>query len=66
MSETITAPAPLKHVYTVQEFSAEILCGHLGAQWVRDQVHAKKIKAVAMRPILIPQSEAMRFITGSK
>jgi hypothetical protein len=56
-----TAPA-LRNTYTVQQFAAEILCGHLSAEWVRDQIAARKIKALTKRPILISQGEAMRFL----
>lgn len=56
----------LRNVYTVQEFAAEILCGKLSVEWVRDQVKAKKIRALSKRPILIPMAEALRFIQGGK
>jgi len=53
---------PLRNVYTCEEFAAEILCRNHTAQWVRIQCRAKRIKTVARRPWLIPQSEAARFI----
>jgi len=53
---------PLRNVYSVEEFAAEILCGKRGAEWVRIQCRTKRIKTVTRRPWLIPQSEAARFI----
>ena len=52
----------LRPVYSVSEFSAEILGGHRSEEWVRIQCKAKRIKTVTTRPYLIPQSEALRFI----
>lgn len=52
----------LRNVYTPEQFASEILCGNRKADWVRDQCKAKKIKAIARHPWLIPQSEAIRFI----
>jgi hypothetical protein len=56
-----TAPA-LRPCYTAEQFAAEILCGNLSAEWVRDQIAARKIKALTKRPILISRGEAMRFL----
>jgi hypothetical protein len=53
---------PLRNVYSVAEFAAEILCGKRTAKWVRAQCRAKKIKTVTRRPYVIPMSEAQRFI----
>ena len=53
---------PLRNVYTCEEFRTEILCGKRTAEWVQDQCRAKRIKTVARKPYLIPQSEAARFI----
>ncbi len=59
----MTAPAiQLRSVYTVQEFAAEILRGKLSVEWVRDQIAAKKIKAITKKPALISQGEAARFL----
>jgi hypothetical protein len=64
--EAVPAPAPLRNVYTVEQFAAEVLQGNRHANWVRSECKAKRIKAVARRPWLIPQSEAVRFITPTK
>jgi hypothetical protein len=53
---------PLRNVYSVAEFAAEILCGKRTAKWVRAQCRRKRIKSVASHPYVIPQSEAARFI----
>lgn len=53
---------PLRNVYSVAEFASEILCGKRTREWVQDQCRAKRIKTVARKPYLIPQSEAVRFI----
>lgn len=52
----------LRNVYTCEQFAAEILCGNRSVEWVQDQCAAKKIKWVAKRPYIIPQSEAARFL----
>lgn len=52
----------LRTVYTVEQFAAEILCGHRKPEWVCDQIKARKIKAVTTRPYLISQSEVTRFL----
>lgn len=59
--ETTTA---IRNIYTAEQFAAEILCGNRSTEWVQDECRAKRIKAVARRPYLIPQSEALRFING--
>lgn len=59
-----TRTTALRNVYTVEQFATEILCGNLSADWVRDQIKAKKIKALTKKPVLIPMSEAARFISG--
>jgi|GEM_PF-2195873 len=56
----------LRNVYSVAEFAAEILCGKRTEEWVQDQCRTKKIKTVARKPYLIPQSEAARFINPDK
>ena len=63
MSYSITyKPAQtFRNVYTVAQFAAEILCGNRSEEWVCDECRAKRIKTVARRPWLIPQSEAIRF-----
>jgi hypothetical protein len=61
VSRTSSQPT-FRNVYTADQFSKEILCGNLSAEWVRDQVAAGKIKSVAQRPVLISQVEAMRFL----
>lgn len=63
---TTTAPAPLRNVYTCEQFATEILCGNRHPNWVRNQIKAKKLKAVSAKPYLLPQSEALRFINGGK
>ncbi len=52
----------LRNVYSVEEFRSEVLGGHRTAQWVQQQCRKKRIRTVARRPYLIPQSEAARFI----
>lgn len=59
----MTTATPLRTVYTVDEFAAEVLGGNRHPNWVRDQIKARKIRVVASRPYLIPQSEALRFIS---
>ena len=49
-------------VYTCDEFRTEILRDKLSVEWVQDECRAKRIKTVAARPYLIPQSEAIRFV----
>ena len=58
----IQTAQPFRNVYTVAQFAAEILCGNRTEEWVQDQCRAKRIKTVARRPYLIPQSEAVRFV----
>lgn len=58
----MTTETPLRTVYTIEQFAAEILGGNLSPEWVRDQVKARKLKAITKRPILIPQGEAIRFL----
>lgn len=58
----MTAFPQLRPVYTVQQFAAEILGGHRHPNWVRDQIKARKLKAVTTRPYLIPAGEALRFL----
>lgn len=55
----------LRNVYTVEQFSAEVLGGNRLPNWVRKECRAKRIKAVTRRPYLIPQAEAVRFISGT-
>jgi hypothetical protein len=57
-----TTETPLRRVYTVEQFVDEILCGNRSKWWVQDECRAKRIKWVARKPYLIPQSEALRFI----
>ena len=59
----MTTVAPLRTVYTAEQFAAEILGGNRTREWVCDQCAAKRIKWVARKPYLIPQSEALRFIS---
>lgn len=59
-----TAATQLRNVYTAEQFAAEILCGNRSVEWVQDQCRAKRIKWVARKPYMIPQSEALRFING--
>jgi hypothetical protein len=56
----------LKNVYTVEEFTKEILRDKRHPNWVRKRCKAKVIKTVASAPYLIPMSEALRFINGGK
>lgn len=61
-------PPSLRNVYTCEQFAAEILCGQHHPDWVRGQCRRgmKKrggIRTVGKRPWLIPQSEAIRFIS---
>jgi hypothetical protein len=60
--QNFTAPA-LRNVYTCEQFATEVLCGNRSTEWVQDMCKARRIKHVARRPYLIPQSEAVRFIT---
>ena len=53
----------LKNVYTPKEFGLEVLHGHRSYDWIIEQCKKKKIKTVTTRPYLIPQSEALRFIS---
>lgn len=54
--------ATLRNVYSAEQFASEILCGHHTAKWVQRECRFRRIKTVARRPYLIPQSEAVRFI----
>lgn len=63
----MTATLPqLRTVYTVEQFAAEILSGARKPEWVRDQIRARKLKAVTARPYLIPAGEALRFLNLPK
>jgi hypothetical protein len=53
----------LKNVYTTEEFLKEILNNRRAPNWIRRQCRINKIKTVAKHPYLIPQSEALRFIS---
>lgn len=52
----------LRPVYNSEQFAAEVLGGQRSARWVANECRARRIKTVAKRPVLIPQSEALRFI----
>lgn len=52
----------LRNTYTVEQFAAEVMGGNRKPAWVRKQCRLGRVKAVARRPFLIPQSEALRFI----
>jgi hypothetical protein len=56
--------ATLRNVYSVEQFRVEVLGGHRSPKWVRLQIRTKKIRVVASRPYLIPQSEAVRFLNA--
>lgn len=56
-----TAPS-LRPVYTVEQFCAEILCNTRKPEWVRDQIAARRIKAITSRPYLISAGEVARFL----
>lgn len=63
----MTAALPvLRPVYTTDQFAAEVLGGNRKAVWVRRQCAARKIATVGRRPFLIPQSEAVRFISPAR
>ena len=53
----------LRPVYTTEQFLTEILGNNRSPDWIRMQCRTKRIKTVAKRPFLIPQSEAKRFIS---
>ena len=63
---TRTEGVALRPVYNSDQFAAEILGGQRSARWVSNECRARRIKTVAKRPVLIPQSEAIRFITPSR
>lgn len=52
----------LRNVYSCEQFAAEVLGGLRTAKWVRGQCASRRIRVVARRPFIIPQSEAARFI----
>lgn len=52
-----------RNVYTTEQFRTEILCGNRSLEWVQDECKARRIKTVARKPFLIPQSEAIRFVS---
>lgn len=60
---TAATETALRNVYTAEQFATEILCGNRSVEWVQDMCRAKRIKTVARKPYLIPQSEAIRFIS---
>lgn len=52
----------LRPVYTAPQFAEEILGGNHTARWVREQCRVFAIKSVGRKPLLIPRSEAQRFM----
>lgn len=60
---TSVVTTALRNTYSVEQFAAEILSGNRLPAWVRKQCRLGRIKSVARHPYLIPQSEAVRFIS---
>ncbi len=51
-------PAPARNNYSVDHFASEVLCGNRMPAWVCGQCRVGKIRTVAGRPWITPQSES--------